>query len=410
MKRAEVVIGAAFGDEGKGRMVDYLAARALAEGKRTVVIRHNGGAQAGHTVVLPSGGRHVFSHLGSGTFAGATTYLSRHFIVNPLLYGRESNQVRAKGAWPPLYLDEDSPVTTPYDMLINQAIEFARGTGRHGSCGVGINETIERTADPYYALRVGDLRRGDFEARLHRIANEWVPLRLLQHGMPDCSEAVQSALRGGRLMDDFLDATALLIGDTTGFTSNEDWLMPFDHYIFEGAQGLLLDERHHFFPHVTRSRPGLTNVLDIARRIGIGELDVFYLLRPYMTRHGAGPFPTEDEIRYEDRTNQPNAHQGLLRFGCLDLPLIREALDRDYADWQEGTFDTKEIRISRSLVVGHIDQVRFGSLWCRRRIGHENLPAEELLRAIEADLGLDICFIAKGPSRSDVDLWGGFSS
>lgn len=80
MGSAIAVIGAGFGDEGKGLMTDYCCQRP----KYTTVVRFNGGAQAGHTVVTPDGRRHVFSHFGSGTLRGAATFLSRFFICNPI--------------------------------------------------------------------------------------------------------------------------------------------------------------------------------------------------------------------------------------------------------------------------------------------------------------------------------------
>ncbi len=78
--RCRAVIGANFGDEGKGLITDYLA-----QTGGDVVVRFNGGAQAGHTVVTPEGRRHVFSHFGSGSFAELPTFFSQHTIVNPIL-------------------------------------------------------------------------------------------------------------------------------------------------------------------------------------------------------------------------------------------------------------------------------------------------------------------------------------
>lgn len=116
MPAATVVIGANWGDEAKGKMVDYFAS--LASGP-TVVVRHNGGAQAGHTVLTPDDKRHVFSHFGSGTLAGAATYLARHFVCNPLVFWKESRELIALGAAPVMAADPRCFVTTPYDMLIN---------------------------------------------------------------------------------------------------------------------------------------------------------------------------------------------------------------------------------------------------------------------------------------------------
>src|ERR1700733_5726906 len=154
MKSARVVIGAGFGDEGKGLMTDYFAEPG------GLVVRFNGGAQAGHTVMvsrpfftrMPEGyhkvttmdySRHVFHHFGSGTFQGATTCLSRFFIVNPMVFVEECEQLRGLGLRPTVIIDPSCPVTTPYEMILNQIMEERRGDQRHGSCGLGINETVQ---------------------------------------------------------------------------------------------------------------------------------------------------------------------------------------------------------------------------------------------------------------------------
>src|SRR5206468_2979559 len=107
---AKVVIGANYGDEGKGLMTDYHAAHAGGDG---IVVRFNGGAQAGHTVTTPGGMRHVFSHLGSGTLAGAATFLSRHFVCHPPMFFKELEKLAAAGlrTLPPVFVDERAPVS-----------------------------------------------------------------------------------------------------------------------------------------------------------------------------------------------------------------------------------------------------------------------------------------------------------
>ena len=120
---AQVVIGAQFGDEGKGRLIDAYAAPL---GSQALVIRFNGGAQAGHTVVTPEGMRHVFSHIGSGALVGAATFLSRFFVCHPMLFRKEIESLAIQGVQPDVYVDPQSPVTTPYDMMLNQIIERER--------------------------------------------------------------------------------------------------------------------------------------------------------------------------------------------------------------------------------------------------------------------------------------------
>ena len=113
-RRAQAVIGAAWGDEGKGLLTDALAR------PDTLVVRFNGGAQAGHTVTAPDGRRHVFHGVGSGTFRGAATFLSRFHVHNPLLHGEEVAQLRRLGLHPRVLADPQGMVTTPWDMMLNQ--------------------------------------------------------------------------------------------------------------------------------------------------------------------------------------------------------------------------------------------------------------------------------------------------
>lgn len=130
--------------------------------------------------------------------------------------------------------------------------------------------------------------------------------------------------------------------------------------VFEGGQGLLLDEKNvEFFPHLTRSATGLRNVVPHCRAWGLDQLDVLYVTRTYMTRHGAGPFPTEapamQALQLVDTTNVRNEWQGALRYGTLDLPRVRAAID---ADLQEALDDGDGMYFVRGVGVAlnHADQ------------------------------------------------------
>ncbi len=331
-KTARAVIGAQFGDEGKGRVTDYYAAEVGGNG---IVIRCNGGAQAGHTVVTPDGLRHVFSHVGSGAFAGAATFLSRFFVSNPILFRKEMDALAAKGVKPAVYVDSQSPVTTPYDMMINQIVERERGGDRHGSCGVGFGETIERNLTPAYALTVTDLvDRSVLAARLDAMRREYAPARLARLGFADAFARNADLFRSDAILERYVEdarrfVEAITVADARTATRGR-------HLLFEGAQGLLLDQDRGFFPHVTRSNTGLHNVLALAGELRLERLEVTYATRAYLTRHGAGPMPHElPEKPYPgvvDATNVPNAYQGTLRFGWLDLDVLRHAIADDLAD------------------------------------------------------------------------------
>ena len=184
-RNAIVVVGANFGDEGKGLAVDTIVAR----DPDATVIRFNGGAQAGHTVVAEDGRRHVFSHFGAGTLRGAATFLSRFFVVQPSIFVREAVELAGIGVNPVVFVDPDAQVTTPFDVFINQWVEETRGGTRHGSVGVGFGETIER-AELGYPLAVREL--GDDKCILEiltRIRDVWLPVRLASsvYNSPQCA-------------------------------------------------------------------------------------------------------------------------------------------------------------------------------------------------------------------------------
>lgn len=330
MKRSvSAVIGANFGDEGKGLVTDFLAD----QGTKPLVVRFNGGAQAGHTVVTPDGRRHVFHHFGSGSFAGASTFLSKFFAVSPMFFGKELKALGALGVVPSVYVDPGAPVTTPYDIMLNQAAEKARGNKRHGSCGMGFAETIHREVDVLHSLYFGEIEdESVLRAKLNRIRFDWVPMRAGQLGI---SEKIEF-LNDERIFERFVADCKFTYAMTRArFWRTMRWE---GDLIFEGAQGLRLDMFHENFPHVTRSQTGVRNVKALLAENVMGasvheKPDVFYATRTYLTRHGAGPLNHElPQPPYEgivDETNVPNEHQGALRFALLDFNELVYELEGD---------------------------------------------------------------------------------
>lgn len=377
------VIGAQFGDEGKGLLVDYLS------DNMTLVVRFNGGAQAGHTVVLSDGRRHVFGHLGAGCYKAACTLLSRYFIVNPILYVREFNAPELQGIRRTTYVDDRCLVTTPVDMLLNQAVEAKRGDGRHGSCGVGINETVTRSEHDEFRLTVGDLRL-PCDSLLRRINYAWAPQRAALLGVvlppPMRLEAIMARWQSDAQA--FLTTTMSAI-DTSAIAASDD-------VVFEGAQGLRLDEQAPFFPHVTRSRTGLTNVISLlaeAQREA-EPLHVHYVTRAYVTRHGAGPLPGEVEGHpfgwVGPETNVENEHQGALRYGHLRLSELEHAIMEDYRPRQQSGRQV----LRAGLAVTCLDQVLPSLGTLDSRAGEAQLIAE--------NVGLPLHYWSDGPTMHDV--------
>lgn len=306
--RARAVIGANFGDEGKGLITSYLCRQGAG-----VVIRFNGGAQAGHTVVHENGLRHVFHHFGSGTLEGVPTYLSQHFIVNPIAYFHEKDELSSKGLSAAVFAHPDCIVTTFADMMINQELEISRGKSRHGSVGLGINETVERSGIPELRVTMADLWNNakSLEHKLSEICDKYARFRI---GRP--------IEKPDNMICAFIEACGAFAEDVSpaGMGDCKD-------PVFEGAQGLLLDQDNkEFFPHVTRSHTGIRNVRSLCAQVGIADIDAYYVSRTYLTRHGAGALPGEDPIlRFFDDTNMPHNFQG----SCASRALIAQKCESD---------------------------------------------------------------------------------
>ncbi len=324
------VIDGGYGDGGKGLMTDYWA-RQL---DNPVVIRFNGGAQAGHTVQTPDGRRNVFSHFGSGSFAKAPTYLSRFFVVNPILFRQEHEEFRkAFGFAPEISIDPNCHVTTPVEMIINQLLETQRGITRHGSCGVGFGETFERIKRTHLIFELHYMMGISYKTLyedIRLLLEKYFPTRI---NVDSLSEQQLEAINHSRLVDDYWDS----------LTYMADWIdmspsthiVPHRDIIFEGAQGLELDQDYGAFPYVTRSNCGMRNVTTLIEELVLNfqHFLVNYVTRAYKTRHGAGPFPGEihEPFPYEDRTNVHNDWQGSLRWGRFDYGNYRSITDKDFA-------------------------------------------------------------------------------
>lgn len=347
--RAYAVIGANYGDEGKGRTVDWLAASL---GPDVVVVRSNGGAQAGHTVV--TGGRpHVFHHFGSATLRQGRTHLSRFMVSHPILFADEWETLIGFGDPPRVTADPRGWVTTPWDMMVNQAVELARGGHRHGSCGLGFGETVGRSEQTSFAVTVADLCRPDLVGKLRAIRNEWLPVRCAQLGI-ELNSGPLAFAAADALLERFVEQCRAF-SERVVLKSDAD-LPRMGPIIFEAAQGLLLDQGAAGFPFVTRSSTGLANITAIAAEAGLGELEAVYVTRCYLTRHGRGGMEDERSIdqwfSVDDATNLPNPWQETLRFGLLDPARLGRRIAADLAV----AGDT--MAVTPSLAITCLDQAR----------------------------------------------------
>lgn len=328
--KADVIIGAGYGDEGKGYFTDYISSKK----EHSIVIRFNGGAQAGHTVITPEGKRHVFGHFTSNLLLNnASSYLSKYFQINPIIFLKELQQLKELGVEPKIACHNECYLATPFDMLINQWLESSRGDERHGSCGLGIGETIHRSEIEKCPIYMEDT----IEEKVLRNKLDEVKIIFLKR-VKELNLEIMLNKFSFVLEQSFIDKFMQDIKEMKktlkiGVNDIGDAFFKDKSIIFEGAQGLMLDQHMGDFPYVTRSNTGLKNIVEFSKNNHITELNIIYATRSYKTRHGAGPLKWEMEKEpYEnmiDPTNIPNEYQGTIRFAYLDLDVLNNAIIKD---------------------------------------------------------------------------------
>jgi adenylosuccinate synthase len=290
------VVDLGYGDAGKGTVVDALCAN----GGVRAVLRFNGGAQAAHNVVTEDGRHHTFAQFGSGTLRGVPTHLTRFVVVDPVALAAEAAALGNPFAL--LSVDGDALLATPWHRAANRRRERRE---RHGSCGMGVGETTAYALSHPNAPRVRDvLDRPVLHRKMAAVAADLGP-----SGVPvdDVVEVFAAFGERVRIVD-------------SGFTER---LLREGPCVFEGAQGVLLDEWLGWHPHTTWSTTTFANVSALCgqfRRIGV--------VRTYTTRHGTGPFVTEDSaLKLPEAHNGHGEWQGAFRVGHFDAVAHRYAAE-----------------------------------------------------------------------------------
>ena len=335
--RTIAVIGKNFGDEGKG----FACSRLASSLKNALIIKHNGGGQAGHTVEDPEGKwRFIHHQIGAGAEYHVPTLFADSFM--PDLF-QLRNEVKAFtelfGFQPILYSEKNVRVTTIDDVLLNMGAEVARDKNRHGSCGMGIEECVQRNAAGY-RITLEELvtwTKQDFLDRLKQIRREYTERRAKVLGIYS-SNPYYEMLHNETVLENFVVEVKDNVKLLTLVDADRKWLEEFKNLIFETGQGLLLDQDYEAYaPHLTSSKTGIHNPTIFLEKRGLSLEEAIYVTRPYITRHGNGPLPCEVKRSElpgvgEDLTNQPNEWQGTLRYAkhegleAFFAPVLR---DRD---------------------------------------------------------------------------------
>ena len=265
---ADIVVDLGFGDAGKGLITDALTRKNHAG----LVVRYNGGAQAGHHVVTPDGRQHTFAQFGAGSFVeGTRTFLSRYMIIHPTALLLEGQALESKGVtdiFKRIKISESCPVITPYHQAANRIREMARGNQRFGTCGVGVGEVVEDERHQCEdAIRAGDLNDPIIlKEKLHFIRNRKRLALLSEYGETPSRGAQASEwqfFERDDLEDEWIKAVEPFqqMGLVSPDSVLADWCRQTEYAVFEGAQGMLLDAEVGFYPYNSWTHCSIENAM-----------------------------------------------------------------------------------------------------------------------------------------------------
>ena len=396
--RTIAVIGKNFGDEGKG----FACSRLASSLKNALIIKHNGGGQAGHTVEDSEGKwRFIHHQIGAGAEYHVPTLFADSFMPDLFQLGKEVKDfTELFGFRPILYSEKNARVTTVDDVLLNMGAEVARGKNRHGSCGMGIEECVQRNAAGY-GITVEELAgwtKQDLVDRLKQIRKEYTGRRAkILEIYP--SNSYYEMLNNETVLENFVIEVKENVKLLKLVDADRKWLEKFQHLIFETGQGLLLDQDNETYaPHLTSSKTGIHNPAVFLEKRGLFLDEAIYVTRPYVTRHGNGPLPCEvDSFELpglgEDLTNQPNEWQGTLRYAkhesleAFFAPVLR---DRDSVNCLERMGETKRPDLPKlAILVTQLSETGNQLYFDEGNISFETLQkaGEELEISCVKDIG-----------------------
>ena len=395
--KIRAVIGAGYGDEGKGLTTDYFCEK-LSENGKVLNIKFNGGAQGGHTVERIVNSRYlhwVFAQYGAGTFAGADTFLGPKFQVDvELMLNEKEHLENMTDNIGNVYIDRRCPVSIPVDKIFNQTIEEARGELRHGSCGLGIFETFVRNNRiEGTALRIGDLfevykKDNEPEKDLLTIINKITDMYFEVRKLQLCDQLFRDSMEVNgyeSAKNDVYYFNTLLKEEMNNieernknfvkylielFNTNEinivdgivDIEDKYDSFVFEGEQGLELSTHtKENGNHTTPSDTGVGNIMEIINKsdklFKCKDKEFIFITRSYKTKHGAGKFKEYSHDidkchKIVDFTNTWNDFQGSIRFGVANMTRTKELIQREINKMLENGF----LDIKTSVMITHLDQ------------------------------------------------------
>ncbi|WP_420391372.1 adenylosuccinate synthase [Acuticoccus sp.] len=418
-----VVVGSQWGDEGKGKIVDWLSERA------DVIVRFQGGHNAGHTLVI-DGVTYKLSLLPSGVVRpGKVSVIGNGVVLDPQALLAEITAVRAHGVEvspATLKVAETVPLILSVHRDLDRLREAASGAGAIGTTGRGIGPAYEDKVGRR-AVRLADITDGEgLRARIDRLLAHHNALRIGLGAEPVAAGTIADELEAARPVLAYADATWRTLREARRAGRN---------ILYEGAQGAMLDIDHGTFPYVTSSN---TVAGQAAAGSGVGPTSLGRTLgitKAYTTRVGNGPFPTEQDNAIGARLGERGAEFGTVtgrkrRCGWFDAVLVRQAVETGGIDGLALTkldvldgLDELKICVAYDLDGARLDRLPADALrqskvqpvyetvpgWSGSTRGARSwnaLPAEAVkyVRHVEELVGARVSMLSTSPERIDTIL------
>ncbi len=415
----DVLLGLQWGDEGKGKIVDYFA------GKYDVIVRFQGGPNAGHTLYV-NGKKVVLRTIPSGVFHdNAVNLIGNGVVLDPVAIKKECEEVKALGVdlKKKLFISEKTHLIIPTHRALDRASEIAKGSEKIGSTLKGIGPAyMDKTGRN--GLRVGDLIHGDFQAEYQKLKQKHLQILSGYDFTEDILEWEK----------EFFDAVAFLkeMNIVSGEYFINDALRAGKQIMAEGAQGSMLDVDFGTYPFVTSSS---TISAGVCTGIGVAPKyirEVIGVTKAYCTRVGGGPFPTElfdgtgEKLRKEGNefgavTGRPRRCGWIdlvaLQYTCMLSGVTRLVMTKaDVLDafeeikagvaYQVNGKMTKEMpfqlnKLDISPVYRSFKGWDVKAASCK---SFGELPAEmkSYIQFIEQFLGIPVTYISNGPGRDEI--------
>lgn len=419
MSKVNVVLGTFFGDEGKGKIIDYLSTTA------DVSVRCTGGNNAGHSVSVGDK-KYAFHLIPSGILhEKVKAIIGNGVVVDPKVLIEEIEQLKTQGiSCNNLYISDKAHVIFPYHIMMDKLLEENRGEGKIGTTLRGIGpaycDKFERTG-----IRMEDLISENFEKLVNRnVENKNKIFEVYGYEKLDANEIINEYKKYAEILKPYITDTVTLIHNE--IDNNKK-------VVCEGAQATLLDIDFGSYPYVTSSNPSIGGICSGS---GIGAKDigeVYGVLKAYSSRVGEGPYITEQKNEIGDTIRELGHEYGTTtkrprRCGWLDLVALKYAvkvngitalalnhldtigkLDKikvcveyDHNGERIKNYTTNEKYLSECKPVYKEFEGNFGNISNINK--REDLPekAQEYLKEIEEYVGVPIKFIGTGPRREDM--------